>query len=549
MYRRFAPKALICVLLAACGGEGGSASGPGGGDGGLGGSVSGLTFQRDVRPLIEAHCSSCHQPGGIGPFVLGYDPEEWKDGTPTWAAGAVAAVESRHMPPWKPDPACREYDHSRRLSDEQVAVFSAWRDAGFQLGDEADYKAPQLEQSGLGEPTLTLMPAEPYTPSITSKDDYRCFLLPGTFDEESYLVGTDVQPGARRHVHHVILYTVDQASVAETEALDAAEPGPGYTCYGGPGVGGSQNVGGWVPGMVPSVTPEDSARVIKKGTRLIMQIHYNTSAVAEGEKPDEDLTGARLWLLPEGKVPSYRITTVPLANTDILIKAGDPESTQVKTFNVPASGTIVGVLPHMHTLGARIEVVREADEACLVRIPEWDFHWQQGYRFAKDAFLDVTSGDRLTLTCVYDNSGAASHADHSDAADHTEPVDVRWGEGTADEMCLNYIELRTPFGRSLKDACPDYRSCLAACDEGDTLCIAKCGNTTESCRECVTAGLTACAPGRCEAEGLALQSCRSMCGQDCAASTCLPQVQAFFLCMEPSLRDGSCDPVLDTCGG
>ncbi len=513
-------------------------------------SEAALTFHRDVRPLIETHCSSCHRENGIGSFVLGYDEDEWQDGMAPWAPAVVDAVKTRMMPPWKPDPACRDYAHSRRLSDAEVAVFTDWAAAGYLEGKPGDYKAaPAGADSELGAPSLTLAPQEEYTPDAKLADDYRCFLLPTQFEQESYLIGTDITPGARRHVHHVILYTVDAGGVADAEALDAAQAGPGYACFGGPGVGRSQNVGGWVPGMVPNVTPADSARVLPVGTRLIMQVHYNTGGLAAGEEPDADKTSASLWLMPKGKVPSYRIATIPLAHTGIQIAARDENSVQTKTFSVPAGGTIVGVLPHMHTLGKSIEVVRADDDACLVRIPDWDFHWQQGYRFTDQAFLEVERGDRLKLTCVYDNSGARGHSGYdAETGEHTEPVDVRWGEGTAAEMCLNYIELRTPFARTLAQECPSYSECIAACGAGEALCIAACTGATPGCRQCTSPALGRCAVGRCEEVGLALQSCNGACGSECPAGSCKAELEAFFACMEPGLRDGSCDAVFATCG-
>jgi len=554
--RPFAQTCLLALTVAVapgCGGSGEPAAASNGSSvlADAASEQAAVTFHRDVRPLIEAHCSSCHREGGIAPFALGYSASEWESGAPLWAAQAVSAVESRAMPPWMPDPECRDYEHSRRLSDDQLAVFTGWRDASFAQGDPDDYaKLPISTGEDLGEPDLTLMPDESYTPSTARVDDYRCFLLPAAFEAESYLVATDVRPGAIRHVHHVILYAVDADSVQDVKALDAEDAGPGYTCYGGPAVSRSQNVGGWVPGMVPNVAPENSARVLPKGTRLIMQIHYNTGNVAAEEKADADRTSARLWLMPKGKVPSYRITTMPLANTGIKIAAGDADSVQTKVFNVPTAGTIVGVLPHMHTLGKRIEVVREKDDACLVRVPDWNFHWQQGYRFTKEAFLEVARGDRLTLTCVYDNSGHRAHAGaHDDDAGSapTEPVDVAWGEGTADEMCLNYVELRTPFARSLADECPTYDTCVDGCAASDAACLAGCTGASAGCRQCTTPALARCAQGRCESEGLALQGCTGMCGNQCAGM-CRAEAEAFFSCIEPSLRDGSCDALFESCG-
>jgi hypothetical protein len=339
-------------------------------------------------------------------------------------------------------------------------------------------------------------------------------------------------------VHHVILYAIEASQVAEAEALDAAEEGLGYTCFGGPGVGGAQNVGGWVPGTVPNVAPAESARVIQKGARIVMQVHYNTSHAGEqGLHPDQ--TRALLWFMEAGKKPKYRINTFPLANLDIEIKAGDANSVQKRTFSSPVKGTLTGVLPHMHTRGTSIEVMHTKDdvETCLTRVPKWDFHWQQGYRYSEDTYLELERGDKLELTCVYDNS------------DNSE--DVRWGEGTNDEMCLNYLEIRTPFdGNTLADQCPQFPQCLDGCEDGDVVCVIGCTTATPGCQQCVGGSLGRCAIGRCQDEGLAIQACLGMCAgdSDCARMNCAAQSLAFFGCMEPHLRDGSCDGALESCG-
>ncbi len=540
--RRRAAWLVVVLGISACSKDGGGAAGPnaGNGDGGVGGATQAVTFHKDVRPLIETHCGGCHRDGGIAPFALGYDPSEWKNGAPGWAGQAVAAVEARTMPPWMPDPSCGDFAGSRRLADDELAVFTAWRDAAFAEGDAKDYEAPVAAPGAeLGAPTLMLAPAEAYTPNASLDDDYRCFLLPHTFDEQSYLTATQVEPDATSEVHHVILFAVDEGGWSNAQQLEAKDPEPGYACFGGSGVTGAANVGGWVPGMVPQVAPVDTARVLKQGSHLIMQVHYNLSQVHETGAPEADRTSAKLWLMKSGEQPKYKLTTVPLANLGIEIPAGAAESIQVKGFNVPFGGTLTGVLPHMHTRGTRIEVKhqRAGKDTCLVRIPEWDFHWQQGYRFTESTYLELQKGDALELTCVYDNSQGTEA--------------VRWGEGTADEMCLNYLEIRTELtGATLATQCPSYEGCVAGCAQGDAACLLKCGTVTPSCQSCVPAALGRCSAGTCPNQATAVQSCVQDCQNDraCLAKNCAAAYASFITCLEPSIRDGSCDGQLETCG-
>ena len=80
---------------------------------------------------------------------------------------------------------------------------------------------------------------EPYTPSAPTgvgTDDYRCFLLDPELRRDSFLTGTHVLPGNSEVVHHVILFRVPREQVAEAESVDAADDGPGWTCFGGSGL-------------------------------------------------------------------------------------------------------------------------------------------------------------------------------------------------------------------------------------------------------------------------------------------------------------------------
>ena len=57
------------------------------------------TFYKDVLPILQTHCQSCHRPGEIGPMpLLTYEQ------TRRWARAIQQAVESKKMPPWFADP-------------------------------------------------------------------------------------------------------------------------------------------------------------------------------------------------------------------------------------------------------------------------------------------------------------------------------------------------------------------------------------------------------------------------------------------------------------
>ena len=81
------------------------------------------TFTKDVLPIFQKSCQSCHRPGQMAPFSL----LTYEDARP-WARSIKQKVETRYMPPWHLDRTIGEYDPDPSLSDDQIAID---RDAGW----------------------------------------------------------------------------------------------------------------------------------------------------------------------------------------------------------------------------------------------------------------------------------------------------------------------------------------------------------------------------------------------------------------------------------
>jgi hypothetical protein len=370
------------------------------------------TWYRDVGPIVQARCQACHTSGGIAPFPL----LEYEDAVSVHARMATA-VRAGAMPPWPPAEGCGSFRDSRRLSQEEIDVIARWSEQGALEGDPADAPAPPAPAQGLPwvDAELSSGPT-PYVPvpPTGKSDDYHCFILDPQLAQDRFLIGYEIRPGVRQAVHHVLLFSSDTAAA---RTRDEQQAGVGWTCFGGPDTGASApTVGGWAPGTPVTRFPEGTGIRLPAGKVLLMQIHYNRSHGAR----TGDVTVARLQY-SNGAV-SRQATMLSIAQSTFSIppRVGGYSA----SVRVPASGagTIWGLLPHMHTLGKRIQV--KAGDRCLVDIPKWDFHWQQLYFFSNPGGVPVRAGEVLELTCTWDN-----------------PTDrvVRWGEGTSDEMCLNYF--------------------------------------------------------------------------------------------------------------
>ncbi|MCK6549747.1 hypothetical protein L6R52_28175 [Myxococcota bacterium] len=509
------------------------------------------TYHAVVRPLLERNCTMCHAEGGVGPMTFTDHASVL-----AWKGPIVAAIESGRMPPWMPSADCRSYDGERRLEPDEVAAIRAWADAGGPEGDPATYVAPPMGTSPLevmGPPSLSLTPAEPYTPKTDGPDDYHCFPLDHTFSEETYLVMTNVVPGRAELVHHVIIYLVAPEYSPQLDALDAAEDGLGYTCFAGTGVGAAQTVGGWVPGTVPAQVASDAAIRIPKGGRLVMQVHYNTLSGAA--TPDQ--TRLDLWF--RAGRPEHLLTVRALAHLALRVPPDEPSWRQTRTFTNTStkSWTIVATTPHMHLLGQRIALAAvhaDRSETCLVDIPRWDFHWQQSFRFRAGEHATVAPGEAVRLDCWYDNSAANQPVI---GGVKRPPADVRWGEGTLDEMCLGYVVTVEPYTPVPERGatCVGFQACYDACVAATpkTGCALQCSSDAgPRCSACVVPGLIQCAVPTCPTVSGDLVQCVELCQTQpdtraCVRATCLGQLLAFDQCVAPLLEDGTCDAPVSTC--
>ena len=398
-------------------GTGGAGAGAGTGAAPTGGNnPSGVTWWEDVAPVVYERCVSCHIDGGIAPFNL----VEYEDAE-RFAAAMATSVQTRTMPPWGVDNSgdCNTYKDARWLSQEEIDVFQAWVDAGVQQGDPASAPSLPGPPSGLSEVTHTIDIGVDYTPSEAEADDYRCFIVdPGNADD-MFLAAYEVKPGDARVVHHVILYSLDGSSAeAEAAALDAQESGPGYSCYGGTRVSGSNFIGGWAPGTPPTIYPPGTGVRLTGGQKAVLQIHYNTVNGSFSDRTTMDLT------LVESANEAY---IAPMLASDLALPPAMDYIQQTNTENNPAPLPVKvhAVFPHMHELGVdlRLDAVRSSGDVCLVDVPRWDFNWQQLYLYTEPVELLPT--DQLRISCGYNTEG------------RTETV--YWGDGTQDEMCINFL--------------------------------------------------------------------------------------------------------------
>ena len=82
-----------------------------------------VTYSKDIAPIFQAKCQSCHQPNSIAPMSL----ISYKEARP-WARSIKDRVMRRQMPPWHIDQSVgvQHFKNDMSLSDAQIESIVRW---------------------------------------------------------------------------------------------------------------------------------------------------------------------------------------------------------------------------------------------------------------------------------------------------------------------------------------------------------------------------------------------------------------------------------------
>lgn len=384
-------------------------------------------WSTDIAPILYQNCATCHRSGGIAPFEL----LTYQDAS-TYGNLIAQETADRRMPPWPPDPSYSRMSHERLLSQHDIQKIADWVSGGKPQGDpNLAPPLPVFSSTGdlPGTPDLVIRIPN-YTSTAANGDVYQCFVIPSGLLNGRYVRAFEAIPGNRAVVHHVLVYA-DTTGVCAS--LDAATPGPGYTNFGGVGNDDARLVGGWVPGSAPIQFPTGFGVNLPANSDIVLQIHY-----PEGTAGEVDSTEVHFFFTPNSNVrPLYIdpiLNHVTNINAPLFIPANQT-ATFTEEFTVPGVDvSLLGVAPHMHLLGKNIScwgVKPAGDTQKIIRINDWDFHWQGFYGFKR--IQKISAGTTMFAQAFYDNTSANPENPSSP------PQDVSAGESTTDEMMLVYF--------------------------------------------------------------------------------------------------------------
>ena len=406
-----------------------------------------VTFTEHVAPIFAAHCVTCHRPGGIGPFsLLDYEAARRR------AAQIAEATGGRVMPPWKPVEPAGAFEGERRLSEAEIAVIGRWVSAGAPPGP-SDAQAPPSTAGGdwqLGPPDLVVPMPEQYVLPPGDADVYRKFVLPVPTQGERWVRAVEIRPGPASPIHHA---TIRVDTTGRARALDAEDPLPGY---GGFMVEAARfppgHVLGWAPGRTVTEQSDALSWALAPGSDFVLQLHLLPGTAPVPVQPEVGLYFA-------DEAATVEPVSVILQSMTIDIPAGEPAHVVRDAFRLPVPLDLLAIYPHAHYLGREVRATATLPDGTartLLRIDDWDFNWQDEYRYRTPVHLPA--GTRVEMLYVYDNSAANPRNPHDP------PRRVVFGPQSSDEMAQLLLQV-VPAGAADRQALTNSLRVKSARDE------------------------------------------------------------------------------------
>jgi tetratricopeptide (TPR) repeat protein len=368
------------------------------------------------------------------------------------------------MPPWKPVAGYGgPFLDERRLTDEEIQTIARWVDQGAPEGDPADLPRRPEESANwrLGPPDLVITMAEPFLLRADGPSVFRTFVIPIPIPETRYVAALEYRPGNERVVHHANL-RIDRSS--SSRELDEADPLPGYE--GRLSTGAQYPDGyflGWTPGQSPRPAPPGMAWRLEPGSDLVVQVHIQPSG-----RPETLQSSIGLYFTDDPPVRTPMMLRLGRHNIDI--PPGASRYVTSDQYRLPVDVELHVVQPHAHYRARQITGVAllpDGTKRWLISIDDWDFNWQDVYRYAEP--LALPKGTIIEVEVTWDNS------EKNPRNPDRPPRRVLIGEDSTDEMGNLWIQALTTSAADRQVLFSDFRPRMLAEDASgyETMLLAK----------------------------------------------------------------------------
>jgi hypothetical protein len=297
-------------------------------------------------------------------------------------------------------------------------LIADWVQSGTPKGDPKDLPTPPVFADGwrIPKPDVILTLPKSFKVPATGTVEYQFFAIDTGFTEDKWVRAAEVKSSCPAVVHHVLVFA------QPPEDPRATRPNGRQRGF----------IDNWltatVPGARPTLLPEGMAKRVPAGSRLIIQIHYTPTGVAQEDRCSIGLVFA------DPKTVRKEVVTEMVVNHRFEIPPNDPHYKVEASRTLEQDEEVQILMPHTHVRGSGFSyeaVYPDGKKEMLLNVPTYDFNWQNSYVLAEPKLLP--KGTELNCIAFYNNST-------SNLANPNPNMTVRWGEQTWEEMMIGYYD-------------------------------------------------------------------------------------------------------------
>ena len=390
-----------------------------------------VTFYKDVLPILQNRCQTCHRPGQIGPMsLLSYEQ------TRPWARSIKARVATRQMPPWLADPAHGEFANDRSLKQAEIDTIVAWADAGAPSGDAKDSPPPvTFPDNGWVIKPDVVVTLPDYAMPAKGVIDWENFAVPSPFKEDTWVRSIEMQQSVPSVVHHMCVDIVphrdstvygqyEWAEIPKSEDGVALEHDRRATSdvvvvtrkvgasrtdvqrrMGKPTLQAGASGFCWEHGLpATDYGAMGAARLVPAGADLVFSMHYTANGKDVLNRTQLGFTIAKTR--PTKKFVQVVIGAGP--GPDFAIPPNTPN------WKAPTASTVfkrdaqlVWFWPHGHARAKDFTYTLQYPDGrqeTVLSVPRYDYNWELQYVTARP--VRIPKGTKMVVEAHYDNSSA-----------------------------------------------------------------------------------------------------------------------------------------------
>jgi hypothetical protein len=403
-----------------------------------------VTFSKDVLPILQKNCQTCHRPGQVAPMSL----MSYKEARP-WAKAIKTAVSLRQMPPWFADPKYGHFTNDRSLKQSEIDTLVKWADGGAAEGDPKEAPAPvQWPAGGWTIQPDVVMDLPPHEVPPKGVLEWELIAFPAPFKDDAWVTSMELLPGEASVVHHICFHFEKHKSSTVYNRYEwvavprdaSGNPTPGNTGFGAlpdmktalrevgstevtlrPGAPALRNNNDfcYIPGnSVDDYRPWNAAKFVPAGSDMVFSLHYTANGKDVVDRTKIGFTVAKTPP-PKKFVVQQGGEDTPVIEPSAASKEAVFSSAYNPSFAIPPNEgdyrappmditflkdvELVRLRPHAHVRGKSTSYTityPDGRDETVLNVPRYDFNWQLAYGVS----LKLPKGSRMHFEFRYDNS-------------------------------------------------------------------------------------------------------------------------------------------------